>query len=100
MRATFRLHDVARCRALVRGKRFSGRNADAERIGKAIADEIVAAFTGVRGVSDTELAFVSNRSGAKEIFVMDADGGNQRPLPIDIPIDYGFSHEQMVSWGP
>jgi TolB protein len=78
VRATFRLHDVARCRALVRGKRFSGRSADAERIGKAIADEIVAAFTGVRGVADTELAFVSNRSGSKEIYVMDADGSNQR----------------------
>ncbi len=78
LRATFRLHDVARCRTLVRGKRFSGRNDDARRVGKAIADEIVAAFTGVRGVADTELAFVSNRGGSKEIFVMDADGGNQR----------------------
>jgi TolB protein len=78
LRATFRLHDVARCRALVRGKRFSGRSDDARRVGKAIADEIVEAFTGIRGVADTELAFVSNRSGSKEIFVMDADGGKQR----------------------
>jgi TolB protein len=78
VRATFRLHDVARCQALVRGKRFTGRNEDAKRVGKAIADEIVGAFTGVRGVSDTELAFVSNRGGSKEIFVMDADGGNPR----------------------
>jgi TolB protein len=79
VRATFRLYDVSRgCIALVRSKSFTGRGEEARRIGKAIADEVVAAFTGVRGVADTELAYVSNRGGAKEIWVMDADGGNAR----------------------
>jgi Tol biopolymer transport system component len=38
----------------------------------------VGAFTGVPGVADTELAFVSDRTKNKEIFVMEADGANVR----------------------
>jgi hypothetical protein len=30
---------------------------------------------------------------------MDAGGGNKRPLPIDIEIDYGFGAAQVASWG-
>ena len=41
----------------------------------------------------------NNSRGDWRIWVMDAGGGNQRPLPIDVPIEYGFAHEQMVSWG-
>ena len=78
IRAEFRLWDVGACRALIRGKRFTGRPQHAGRLGKVIADEIVGALTGRPGVADTEFAFVSDRSGHKEIWVMDADGGNQR----------------------
>lgn len=50
------------------------------------------------------IVFLSNReengeAGQWRLWVMDADGGNQRPLSVDIPIDYGFVQEQMVSWG-
>lgn len=52
-----------------------------------------------------QIVFVSNRSDGKEpgnwrLWVMDADGGNQRPLPIDVALEYGFAGEQVVSWGP
>jgi TolB protein len=74
----FRVADVARgCLSLAR-KVYRGAASDETRLARVIADDVVAAFTGTRGVSDTEIAFVSDRSGAKEIYVMEADGSNAR----------------------
>ena len=41
-----------------------------------------------------------NSRGDWRVWIMNSDGSNQRPLPLNVPIDYGFAHEQMVSWGP
>ncbi|MCB0130074.1 MAG: PD40 domain-containing protein, partial [Caldilineaceae bacterium] len=41
----------------------------------------------------------ANDRGDWRIWVMNADGSNQRPLPIDVDFDYGFAHEQMIGWG-
>lgn len=73
----FRVWDVARCQKLER-RRFQGTSAEVDLIGRKIADAIVGAFTGKPGVSATEIAFVSDRTGKKEIFVTEADGTNVR----------------------
>jgi Tol biopolymer transport system component len=50
------------------------------------------------------IAFFTNRNGEFkwELYVMDADGSNQRPMfetALDgLPIEYGFVLERMVSW--
>jgi hypothetical protein len=51
------------------------------------------------------IVFLSNRTpensaGAWGVWVMDANGGNQRRLPIDLPFEYTFVEEQMIDWGP
>jgi len=52
-----------------------------------------------------QIVFLSNRSennsaGAWRLWVMNADGSNQQPLPINVTINYTYGNEQLVSWGP
>lgn len=89
----FRIWDVARCTPLLH-KRYTGGRTDSRRIARRIADDVVEAFTGRRGVASTEIAFVSTRSGAAEIWVMDADGGSARQATQNRSIN-GFP-----SWSP
>ncbi len=50
------------------------------------------------------IVFLSNRqddhnAGDWHPCVMNADGSNQRRLPIDMAINYTFGGDQVVSWG-
>jgi TolB protein len=75
--ADFQVWDTARCVRLGTGT-IERPDAELARLGKLIADEVVKAFTGTPGVAGTEIAFVSDRTGQREIWVMDADGERQR----------------------
>lgn len=87
-----RAWDVARCRSvLTRSYQVGG---DARRSARRIADDVVEAFTGRRGVSSTEIAFVSSRTGNTEIHVMDADGASQRGATRNKSIN------SFPSWSP
>jgi len=65
---------------MVIGKQYSGTFDLARRIAHTLADDIVLHFTGRRGIALTDIAFASDRSGNREIYLMDADGVNQRAI--------------------
>jgi len=74
-----RLWDLASGQSIL-GKRYKGGPELARRIAHTYADEIVLFFSGRRGIALTAIAFYSDRTGDKEVFLMDYDGYNQRPI--------------------
>ncbi len=49
----------------------------------AFADDIIETLTGARGIASSKIAFISTRSGKKEVYTMDADGSNVVQLTHD-----------------
>lgn len=47
------------------------------------ADDIVETITGHKGIASTKIAFVSARTGKKEIYIADYDGANVRQITKD-----------------
>ena len=92
--ARFQIWDTVHCKRLLRKRYRQNANSELKIVAKRIADDVVAAFIGVRGVASTELAFVSDRNGSKEIFLMDADGDRQRAITANQSIN------SFPSWSP
>jgi TolB protein len=67
--------------ALQKIYRGAAMDADARRLAHQFADDIVSRLSGgMAGIAQTQIAFVSARSGNKEIWAMDYDGSNQHEL--------------------
>src|SRR5207302_2696025 len=65
------------------GKVYRGTPTDAQvrKFAHQFADEIISRLSGgLPGIASTQIAFVSSRTGTKEVWVMDYDGANQHPL--------------------
>ena len=59
------------------------------------ADEIIARLSGgLPGIASTQIAFVSKRSGNKEIWAMDYDGANQHQAHAAA---HDFAHAALVA---
>ncbi len=72
-----RLFDVYQNKERI-GKRYTGRVRDFRRIAHKFVDEIIQQFTGVPGVFNTRIAYVSNSGGRfKEIYVSHLDGSEK-----------------------
>lgn len=78
------LYDVKNAQSpQVLGKQYreDANDANARLIAHRFADEIIMRLGGgIAGIAETKVYFVSSRSGNKEIWQMDYDGANQKPI--------------------
>ncbi len=88
-----RLFDVFLGRQIL-GKRVLGDISGRRRLMHRISNQIIRTLTGREGVFLSKIAFVSNTTGHKEIYVSDYDGHNVRQLTFDKNI------AQLPRWSP
>ncbi|MEJ2154742.1 MAG: Tol-Pal system beta propeller repeat protein TolB [Desulfobacteraceae bacterium] len=74
-----RLFDTFKSKLLI-GKRYRGRIEDRREVAKRFCSEVLLVLTGQPGFFDSQLAFVSNGSGHKEIYTCEFDGKNVRQV--------------------
>ena len=79
IRIETRLFDVIKG-SFIAGKRYFGNPDDLRLISHKFSDEVMYRLTGQKGIFLTKIAFVSDRSGKKEIYLMDYDGHNLTPV--------------------
>ena len=82
----FRLFDAVKETQLI-AKRYIGRTANPRAVSHAFTDDLIEKLTGTKGIFSTKLAFVSDRTGAKEIYTSDYDGRNIRQITFNRTIN-------------
>jgi TolB protein len=78
-------------------QRMLGKKYDSSRpllLAHTIADEIIRHYTGTAGIGTSKIAFISDRDGNKELYVMDWDGRRQVRLTANRSLDLS------PSWDP
>jgi len=75
-------------------KNYSAKTPRARELAHRVADDIVEALTGRKGMASSRITVVGTRSGHKELYVCDADGGALRQVTQDRNIVVG------PEWGP
>jgi TolB protein len=93
-RATFdgKIYDVKSERFIV-GKRYQADKSSWRLVAHRMADELMKLY-GEKPVFSTKVAFVSNRDGNDEIYIMDYDGANPTRITFNKVRDY------MPAWSP
>ncbi len=88
MKAECQVYKVS-TRQRILGKSYKTTTADARGLAHRVADEILFAATGKKGMASGKIALVSSRTGRKELYVCDMDGRNIRQITKDRSIVVG-----------
>jgi TolB protein len=75
----FRLFDIVQ-HIYIAGKRYKGAPEEVRVMAHRTIDEVINQLTGERGIFQTKIAFVTDRTGNKEIALMDVDGHNVKMI--------------------
>jgi len=65
------------------GKTYKTTDREVRRLAHKVADDVVLALTGHKGMASTRILMIGNRTGKKEVYLCDADGHNLRQLTRD-----------------
>jgi TolB protein len=76
------VYELGQGEALFR-RRYSGEASQWRDAVHTLSNDIVALIAGERGIARSKIAFVSNVTGTKQIYVMDYDGENRRRITKD-----------------
>ncbi|MDP2915945.1 MAG: Tol-Pal system beta propeller repeat protein TolB [Candidatus Aminicenantes bacterium] len=76
------LYDVKSQRPILNPKRYQAKKPDLRFLAHRMADEIMKAY-GEKPVFESKIAFVSDRDGNLELYMMDYDGANQTRLTFN-----------------
>jgi TolB protein len=75
---------------VVLNKTYTDASPNARRLAHKVADDIIMAIKGFRGICSGRIAMIGNVTGNKELYICDADGGNLRQL----------THDKSISLAP
>lgn len=75
-------------------KRYQAKGDSVRKAAHTLANDVLFALTGKKGPFTSKIAFVSDRTGRKEVYLMDYDGFNP------IKITSRFSHAMAPAWRP
>ena len=94
---TFRLYDAINKRFML-GKRYKASPQLLRKVLHRFADEVVLQLTGKRGIAETQIAFLAQEGGVKEIYLIDFDGYNLKKLTRDNTVNLNPAWSPDGKW--
>ncbi len=94
---TFRLYDAVNKRFML-GKRYKASPQMLRKVVHRFADEVVMQLTGKRGIAETQVTFLAQENGSKEVYLVDFDGYNLRKITNDNTVNLSPAWSPDGKW--